>query len=65
MIKGGKRCKGKKLSGFQCPYTATEGNYCHYCNLLVRGLTTPINMGFDPRRGKINGFDWTEGIKGR
>ena len=63
MILGGKQCKGKKLTGVPCRYTATEREYCYYCNALLRGMPS-AHPGYDPRKGRINGFDWIDGRKG-
>ncbi len=58
---GRPRCEGKKLNGFQCQEPQdTPAKYCHYCDALVKRLTTPWHSGFDPRKSTPNNFDWTD-----
>ena len=62
---GRPQCEGKRLSGFRCP-EPKEGirgggfsRWCFYCGKLVRGETEPETPGYDPRKGTLNGYDWS------
>lgn len=62
---GRPRCQGRKLSGLQCKDPIeTPYKYCFYCGKLVRGECCPAHPGYDPRKGKINGWDWIDGRQG-
>ncbi|HHT9145530.1 MAG TPA: hypothetical protein ACFYD4_07610 [Candidatus Wunengus sp. YC61] len=61
---GRPRCEGRRLNGLRCQEPKdTPSQYCHYCDALVQKLTTPWHPGYDPKRGRIDGYDFANECK--